>query len=441
MGNQLMPANQRIPPGWINRMSVGQWYRISGHRPDLGLPATVPGTRYLADNDPARDPTLNPAVGFHEYLRRCLGRAPHSPWHGRMGLCAITEAWNGAVFATGIGDSGAMVVFGGGHNDYFGSDVHAFDLQSRQWSRLTDGYTNGDPGAYGAGAVYADAEYPDGSPLPPHTYEYVQYDPIENDLILFKGQSELGPDVKAIAIPHMLHLPTRRWRRGPQHPVARLNSGGCTTWDEKRRVIWGHSGDADNGNAFLMFRPDGEHSDGTFGSWGTHYPNKLPGTADHNAMQIDPLRDIIVMPVHARNELVVIDPNRPDRPALSLHSASPHPLIKPFSAIEYAPNLDAFIYYSATDGAPIYSISAPDRSSFAKLSAGQWHWRNLLDQDNTLDPIADAQALSSYPVNHDHTFGRLRVASFGSTDLAILIRHIDSPVYALLLNPHAPIRR
>ena len=80
-------------------MSVGKWYSISGDRPDLGLPATAPGTRYLADNDPARDPTLNPAGGFQEYLRRCLGRAPHSPWHGRVGLSAMTEAWNGAVFA------------------------------------------------------------------------------------------------------------------------------------------------------------------------------------------------------------------------------------------------------------------------------------------------------------------------------------------------------
>ena len=46
------------------------------------------------------------------------------------------------------------------------------------------------------------------------TFEYVQYDPVENDLILFKGQSELGPD--------------------------------------------------------------GEHSDGAFGSWGTHYPKNCP---------------------------------------------------------------------------------------------------------------------------------------------------------------------
>jgi len=89
-----------------------------------------------------------------------------------------------------------MIVFGGGHNDYFGSDVHAFDLSTRQWSRISDGYVAGGADAYGAGAVYPDSVYPDGSPLPPHTYGYVQYDPVGNDYLLLKGQLELGPEVK-----------------------------------------------------------------------------------------------------------------------------------------------------------------------------------------------------------------------------------------------------
>jgi hypothetical protein len=44
-----------------------------------------------------------------------------------MGFAAITGAWNGAVLASRFGDCGSLIVFGGGHNDYFGSDVHAFD--------------------------------------------------------------------------------------------------------------------------------------------------------------------------------------------------------------------------------------------------------------------------------------------------------------------------
>ena len=105
-------------------MSPNRWYAISGDRPDLGLQPTPPGTRYLKDNDPACDPRLNPARTLSERLRRMLGREPKSPWHGVAGFSAITEAWNSAAYASRFGASGSMIVFGGGHNDYFGSDVH-----------------------------------------------------------------------------------------------------------------------------------------------------------------------------------------------------------------------------------------------------------------------------------------------------------------------------
>jgi hypothetical protein len=173
-------------------MSLNCWYAVSGDRPDLGLRPTPPGTRYLADGDPARDPRLNPARTLRERLRRAAGRNPKSPWHGVAGFSAITEAWNSAVYASRFGASGSMIVFGGGHDDYFGSDVHAFDLASREWRRISDGYVGGSEHNYGAGATYPDSAYPDGSPLPPHTYGYVQYDPVGNDYILLKGQTELG---------------------------------------------------------------------------------------------------------------------------------------------------------------------------------------------------------------------------------------------------------
>ena len=86
-------------PPWLERMSPNCWYAISGDHPDLGLQPTPPGTRYLADNDPARDPHLNPARTLKERLRRMVGRDPKSPWHGVAGFSAITEAWNSAVYA------------------------------------------------------------------------------------------------------------------------------------------------------------------------------------------------------------------------------------------------------------------------------------------------------------------------------------------------------
>ena len=211
MGLSDSVSATNITPTWVERMDLSCWYAISGDAPDLELPATAPGTRYLIDTDPARDPRLNPARTLKERLRRTSGREPKSPWHGSAGFSAMTEGWNGAAYASRYGPSGSMIVFGGGHDDYFGSNVHAFDLASREWRRVTDGYISGRDDDYGEGASYPDAVYPDGSPLPPHTYDYVQYDPSGNDYILFKGQIELGPKVKSVAIPHLLNLDTLSW--------------------------------------------------------------------------------------------------------------------------------------------------------------------------------------------------------------------------------------
>jgi hypothetical protein len=420
-------------PTWVEQMGLHRWYATSGDRPDLGLLPTALGTRYLIDTDPARDPELNPPRTIKERLRRIVGREPKSPWHGMAGFSAITEGWNGAVYASRFGASGSMIVFGGGHNDYFGSDVHAFDLASREWRRIADGYVSGGADEYGAGARYPDSVYPDGSPLPPHTYDYVQYDPVGNDYVLFKGQTELGREVKAVAIPHLFNLDTLTWRHGPPHPTAILNSGGWTTWDASRRVVWGHSGDDGGGNAFIGFSPDGDNGDGTFGRWFDHFPNKLPGVASRNAMQIDPVRDIIVVSVHAHGELYAIDPADPGRAIVRLKSAGPKPALRPYAAMEYAPGVDRLVYFSPLDRGTVYTIAAPHgRASRDKL-VEPWTWHACEPTADTLDPIHDAASRSRYPVNLSQTFGRFRIASFGTIDLAVLVRHVDSPVYAMRL--------
>lgn len=434
-------GHEMSAPDWLDEMPAGHWYRISGNDPDLDLTVTERGTRYLEDGDPAMDIRLNPSRSLTHRLRRLAGRYVMAPWSGRCGFSAITEAWNGAVFADRFGRSGSMIVFGGGHNDYFGSDVHAFDLATRQWRRISDGYVSGETEAYGQGAVYPDAEYPDGSPLPPHTYEYVQYDPAGNDLLLLKGQLELGPNVTPTPVPHMFNLDSLTWRRGPKHPRAVLNSAGWTTWDAARRTLWGNSGN--DGNTFIGFCPDGPNTDGpnagspdadgAFGSWGPLFAGNLAGNADHNAMMIDPGRDIIVVLAHGVDTLYVIDPAEPDKAAAPLASTGPRPPLSPYAAIGFARNLGAFVYFSAVGSPDVYAIEAPEGTNRSGLTGHSWRWRTLLADSNALDPVADAAAVSRYEVNRDHTFGRFRVASYGATDVAILVRHVDSPVYAMKL--------
>ena len=426
-------------PDWAERLRPGHWYAISGDKPELGLAPTIPGTRYLEDGDPAADPELNPNRSLSSSVRRLLGRYVNAPWSGRCNFRSITEAWNGAVYASNCGDSGSMVVFGGGHNDYFGSDVHTFDLATREWQRVSDGYVSGGARDYGSGAVYPEGEYPDGSPLPPHTYGYVQYDQDGNDLLLFKSQLELGKDVKPLAIPHLFNLSRREWRRGPRHPTAYLGAGGWTAWDDRRRILWGNSGDGSD--CFLGFSPDGKNPDGTFGHWGECCAGKLPGSADHCVMAYDPRADVLVVVDHVRNRLGRLDPGSPSQPLVTLPS-SLNPLLSPYAALEYSPGLDSLVYYSAYDGANISRIrreSWEGQDSAGETGPNQstvWtacHWESLLDPANRLDPITDAAQRTRHANHPQHTFGRFRVASFEEMDLAVLLRHVDTPVYAIRL--------
>ena len=425
-------AAEIVMPEWVDRMKPGSWYRISGDRPDLNLAPTKRGTRYLQDTDPSRDETINPTRSLKEWLRRQLGRRPDAPWQGRCGFPSITEAWNGAVLATRFGVSGSMIVFGGGHNDYFGSSVHAFDLATRQWSRISDGYIAGTENDYGAGAIYPDSIYPDGSPLPPHTYGYVQYDPVGNDFILLKGQIELGPQVQSVPIPHLFNLGNLLWRRGPKHPSAILGSGGWTAWDCKRRILWGQSGDS--GNAFVGFSPDGSNGDGTFGSWTPLYPKKICHHADHNAMATDTARDLLIATDHAADRLVAIDPSEPSKECAGLTLAGEAPQISEYAALEYSPSLDRFVYFSIDEVLQTYSLAAPTGSNWSQWVATPWTWCRLISTPNTLDPIADAAALSAHAINRNQIFGRFRIATYGKIDVAILVRHSDTPVYAMRLN-------
>ena len=98
------------------------------------------------------------------------------------------------------------------------------------------------------------------------------------------------------------------------------------------------------------------------------------------------------------------------------------PRIQSYAALEYSAACGSLVYYSAADGATVYGIDLDGAADWSVLSAPA-----------SLDPVADAIAQSSYHVNQGHTFGRFRVAHFDDFDLAVLVRHVDSPVYAMRL--------
>jgi hypothetical protein len=120
-------------------------------------------------------------------------------------------------------------------------------------------------------------------------------------------------------------------------------------------------------------------------------------------MQIDPVRDIIVVLVHARDALYAINPADPEAPAVALHSSGSRPRIAEYAALEYAPNLDRLVYYSAREGAALHTIAATGGSGWTGLTSGEWQWTRCAAEG--VDPVADAMNCSRYARNWPHTFG------------------------------------
>lgn len=84
-------------------------------------------------------------------------------------------AWSGAAFD---GKSSRLFVWGGGHADYAGNEVYAFDLRTLSWQRLTE-------------PARPDREradtYADGTPRSRHSYDYLEFVPSANRLMSFGG--------------------------------------------------------------------------------------------------------------------------------------------------------------------------------------------------------------------------------------------------------------
>lgn len=81
---------------------------------------------------------------------------------GVMGCTAAISAWSGGTWDP---LHRKFLIWGGGHNDYWGNEVYAFDLRTGQWERLTDP----SPGPFDQDPLA------DGNPVSRHTYDGLTY--------------------------------------------------------------------------------------------------------------------------------------------------------------------------------------------------------------------------------------------------------------------------
>jgi hypothetical protein len=88
-----------------------------------------------------------------------------------VGFSAIMDAWSGGAYDT---KRDRLLVFGGGHNDYYGNQVIAFDLNAGTWSQLIAPSNVSGSDTTTAGGQ-SSGHYADGKPTSRHTVNLIQY--------------------------------------------------------------------------------------------------------------------------------------------------------------------------------------------------------------------------------------------------------------------------
>jgi len=130
-------------------------------------------------------------------------RDGHPAW-GVSGPASVIKAWGGGAYDT---KRRRLVLAGGGHTDYGGNEVYAFELDSLEWRRLTDPST-------------LDAEFNtgDGTPVARHTYDGMEYHPGLDRILMFGGSLYRDGAARDSAMWHF-HPKPALWQRGAAAPL------------------------------------------------------------------------------------------------------------------------------------------------------------------------------------------------------------------------------
>jgi len=154
------------------------------------------------------------------------------PSSGTMGDCAnVIDAWSGGAWDP---VHNQMLIFGGGHVDYSGNEVYAFDLATLSWSRLTN---PSDPAGKDQDPL------PDGQPISRHSYDGLQYETHSN--VLFDwGGSEWGMG-GGTTVTWQFDPAAKTWTdRAPAEPTTPNCCSHGTAYDPAGKRVWLHQSNA-----------------------------------------------------------------------------------------------------------------------------------------------------------------------------------------------------
>jgi hypothetical protein len=137
----------------------------------------------------------------------------------------IMAAWSGGAYDT---SRNRLLVWGGGHNDYCGNELYAFDVPTMQWIRLTD---------------------PSSTPVIVHSYDQLEYLP-DQDGFFATGGSTCSPGGNATSDSWMFSFSSNTWVKKASIPgslgsIWELSMDSDYDPVSKKFILYGYSQSAD----------------------------------------------------------------------------------------------------------------------------------------------------------------------------------------------------
>ncbi|MDP2324904.1 MAG: hypothetical protein Q8N51_12875, partial [Gammaproteobacteria bacterium] len=328
-------------------------------------------------------------------------------YSGNEGQKGVMDDWSGGAFATNLGASGSLLVFGGGHSGYLGNEVYAFDVAAGSWARLTNP-VNPPTCDYNTSTMAGN------SPCSAHMYEALEYSPVTNEFVKL-GSSSDGNTVEGTAYVHALNLQTKQWRRGAKMPtwdgtISDDGEGASTAWDGVRNVIWwqGSWRAAQTSNKVLR------KYDPAANTW-TEYPGKTVGI--DQAAAFDSQRQILLVVDGRDTKSVYAYDTSVETPVLYTLNTTGDLSPQQSSAIglDYDPVTDQFVAW--TGGSAIYTLTAP-----SNWKTGTWTWKRIAAGSGSASPTA----------NDRGTYGRFRYVP--ALNAFIVVNSVSGPTYMYKLS-------
>lgn len=192
----------------------------------------VAGWSMLPEHSHAQLPT---GLGWHQLpntrLRTvCAADNGFPEVAGVSGCVDITAGWNGGVFDS---RRNRLIIWGGGHNGYYGNEVYAVDLNTPRVQRLTD------PGLpIGSYSTCQEGIVNNTQANSRHTYDGIEYLPNVDKMFVFGGSlacglGSFGRDT------WMFDFASLRWeRKNPSGPQPRAIPGILTAFDPVSGLLY-----------------------------------------------------------------------------------------------------------------------------------------------------------------------------------------------------------